>query len=79
VVGIDNIPVGVLKTGVNVLAAPLAHLCNIFSATGVFPSGLKAGKISSPVYKGGTSPGMTRCCIGWSLSSPRCIRTSRSL
>jgi hypothetical protein len=55
-VGIDDIHVGVLKTGIDVLAAPLPHLCNVSLATGVVPSGFKAGKIL-PGNKGGTSPG----------------------
>jgi hypothetical protein len=34
-----------------VLAAPIAHMCNVSFATGAVPSGLKVGKIT-PVYKG---------------------------
>lgn len=49
--GMDNIPVAVLKLGVEVLAAPIAHLCNVSFATGVMPAGLKVGRVT-PVYKG---------------------------
>lgn len=49
--GVDNIPVSVLKKAIDVLAAPIAHLCNVSLATGVVPSGLKLGKIT-PVFKG---------------------------
>jgi hypothetical protein len=43
--------VEVFKKGVEVLAAPIAHMCNVSFATGVVPTGLKVGKIT-PVYKG---------------------------
>jgi hypothetical protein len=49
--GVDTIPVEVLKKGVEVLADPIAHMCNVSFATGVVPAGLKVGKIY-PVYKG---------------------------
>jgi hypothetical protein len=49
--GVNTIPMEVLKKGVEVLAAPIAHMCNVSFATGVVPAGLKVGKIT-PVYKG---------------------------
>jgi hypothetical protein len=50
--GIDEIPVSILKKSVDTLAAPIAHLCNMSLATGVVPSGFKVGRIS-PIFKGG--------------------------
>jgi hypothetical protein len=53
--GVDGIPVSVLKKGVALLAAPLAHLVNRSLATGVVPSGFKLAPVF-PVYKGGSKP-----------------------
>jgi hypothetical protein len=50
--GIDEIPVSVLKKSVDTLASPIAHLCNRSLATGVVPSGFKVGRLS-PIFKGG--------------------------
>jgi hypothetical protein len=50
--GIDGIPVSVLKRGIEVLASPIAYLVNRSLATGTVPTGLKTG-IVHPVYKGG--------------------------
>jgi hypothetical protein len=53
--GLDGIPVSVLRKGVNLLAAPIAHLVNRSLATGVVPSGFKVGRVC-PVYKGSSKP-----------------------
>jgi hypothetical protein len=50
--GIDGIPVSVLKTGIQILADPIAYMINRSLATGVVPAGLKRG-IVHPVHKGG--------------------------
>lgn len=50
--GVDKIPVSVLKKGIEVLASPIAHLVNRSLASGVVPSGFKKG-IIHPVHKGG--------------------------
>jgi hypothetical protein len=69
--GIDGIPVSVLKRGFEVLASPIAYLCNRSMATGKVPAGLKMG-IVHPVHKGSgkkhadPSPSY-HCC-------PRCWR-----
>jgi hypothetical protein len=49
--GIDGIPVSILKKGVTLLATPLAHLVNRSLAEGVVPVGFKSAKIY-PVHKG---------------------------
>jgi hypothetical protein len=49
--GVDGIPVSVLKKGVEVLAAPLAHLVNQSLASGIVPNGFKVG-IIVPGHKG---------------------------
>ena len=50
--GIDGIPVSVLKKGVSVLASPIAFLVQRSLASGIVPSGFKKG-IITPIYKGG--------------------------
>lgn len=54
-VGVDGIPVGVLKLGVEVLAGPISHVINRSLATGCVPQRWKQG-IIKPVYKGGSKP-----------------------
>jgi hypothetical protein len=54
--GIDGIPVFVLKTGIQILADPIAYMVNRSLATGVVPIGLKRG-IVHPVHKGGGARG----------------------
>jgi hypothetical protein len=49
--GLDSIPVSVLKKGVEVLASPIAHLINRSLASGVVPSGFKIGCVI-PIHKG---------------------------
>lgn len=49
--GHDGIPVSVWKKGIDVLAAPVAHLVNASLASGVVPAAFKKG-IVHPVYKG---------------------------
>jgi hypothetical protein len=49
--GIDGIPVSILKKGVSVLATPIAHLVNRSLAEGVVPAGFKTAQIH-PVHKG---------------------------
>jgi hypothetical protein len=49
--GLDGIPVSVLKKGVEVLASPIAHLINRSLASGVVPSGFKIGCVI-PIHKG---------------------------
>jgi hypothetical protein len=53
--GNDGIPVSVLKLGVEVFAAPIAHLVNRSLATGIVPAQFKVA-ITIPVYKGGGKP-----------------------
>jgi hypothetical protein len=50
-IGLDGIPVSILKKGVNVLASPIAHLINRSLASGVVPSGFKIGCVI-PIHKG---------------------------
>jgi hypothetical protein len=49
--GIDNIPMSVLKKGVEVLAGPISHLVNISLAEGRVPEAFKVGKVF-PIFKG---------------------------
>jgi hypothetical protein len=49
--GLDGIPVSVLKKGVEVLASPIAHLVNRSLASGVVPNGFKIGCVI-PIHKG---------------------------
>jgi hypothetical protein len=48
--GIDNIPVSILKKRVEVLAGPISHLVNRSLAEGRVPKAFKVGKVF-PVYK----------------------------
>jgi hypothetical protein len=50
--GTDGIPVSILKTGSDMLAAPVSHLVNMSLSAGVFPSAFKTALIH-PVYKEG--------------------------
>jgi hypothetical protein len=50
--GIDGIPVSILKRGIEVLTSPFRYLVNRSTANGKVPDGLKTG-IVHPVYKGG--------------------------
>jgi hypothetical protein len=49
--GLDGIPMSVLKKGIDVLASPIAHLINRSLASGVVPSGFKIGCVI-PIHKG---------------------------
>jgi hypothetical protein len=49
--GLDGIPVSVLKKGIEVLVSPIAHLINRSLASGVVPSGFKIGCVI-PIHKG---------------------------
>ena len=49
--GIDGIPVSILKKGSKVLASPIAHLINMSLASGKVPLGFKTGTVI-PIYKG---------------------------
>jgi hypothetical protein len=49
--GVDGIPVSILKKGVDILSSPLAHLVNRSMTTGVVPSGFKLARVC-PIYKG---------------------------
>lgn len=49
--GVDGIPVSVLKLGAEVLASPIAHLVNQSLASGRVPVGFKTGVVI-PVHKG---------------------------
>jgi hypothetical protein len=51
-VGVDGIPVAVLKLGIECLASPISHVINRSLATGKVPDGFKQG-IVKPVFKGG--------------------------
>jgi hypothetical protein len=50
--GLDGIPVSVLKLGAEVLASPMAHLINLSLASGKVPAAFKTALVI-PVYKGG--------------------------
>ncbi|QQP41706.1 Uncharacterized protein FKW44_016166 [Caligus rogercresseyi] len=49
--GVDGIPVSVLKKGIEVLAGPIAHLVNRSLASGTVPTALKMSNVL-PVFKG---------------------------
>ncbi len=49
-VGVDGIPVSVLKMGVDVLADPIAHLVATSLASGIVPDGFKMANVT-PVHK----------------------------
>ena len=49
-VGVDGIATEVLKKGINVLASPMAIICNISLSTGIFPDIFKEA-IVHPVFK----------------------------
>jgi hypothetical protein len=50
--GLDGIPVSVLKLNAEVLASPMAHLINLSLASGKVPAAFKTALVI-PVYKGG--------------------------
>ncbi|QQP55221.1 Putative RNA-directed DNA polymerase from transposon BS [Caligus rogercresseyi] len=49
--GVDGIPVSVLKKGIEVLAGPISHLVNRSLASGTVPAALKLSNVL-PIYKG---------------------------
>ncbi|QQP52158.1 Uncharacterized protein FKW44_004206 [Caligus rogercresseyi] len=49
--GVDGIPVSILKKGIEVLAGPIAHLVNRSLASGTVPTALKMSNVQ-PVFKG---------------------------
>jgi hypothetical protein len=49
--GLDGIPVSVLKKGIDVLASPIAHLINRSLASGTVPDGFKSACVI-PIHKG---------------------------
>ncbi|QQP38982.1 Uncharacterized protein FKW44_019723, partial [Caligus rogercresseyi] len=49
--GVDGIPVSVLKKGIEVLAGPISHLVNRSLASGTVPTALKLSNVL-PIYKG---------------------------
>jgi len=49
--GVDGIPVSILKKGVGILAAPIARLVNVSLSTGIVPRGFKTA-IVVPIHKG---------------------------
>ena len=51
--GIDKISGRFLKDGVNILAKPIAKICNISISSGLFPSDCKIAKLK-PLYKKGS-------------------------
>jgi hypothetical protein len=53
--GVDNIPMSVLKKGVEVLAGPVAHLINRSLAKGKVPAQFKIGWVH-PIHKGKGKP-----------------------
>ncbi|QQP39700.1 Uncharacterized protein FKW44_013507, partial [Caligus rogercresseyi] len=68
--GVDGIPVSVLKKGIEVLAGPIAHLVNRSLASGTVPTALKMSNVL-PVFKGkpATDPASYRpICILPALS-----------
>jgi hypothetical protein len=50
--GLDGIPVSVLKKGAEVLSPPLAHLINRSLSSGIVPTGFKLAVVH-PIHKGG--------------------------
>ena len=50
--GVDNIPVSVMKSVIDVIAEPISALVNCSFSTGVVPDPLKIAKVC-PVHKGG--------------------------
>ncbi len=54
-VGIDEVPISVLKLGASVLAGPIAHLVRVSFASAKVPGGFKSA-IVRPVYKGKGKP-----------------------
>ncbi|QQP50643.1 Uncharacterized protein FKW44_011710, partial [Caligus rogercresseyi] len=53
--GVDGIPVSILKKGIEVLAGPIAHLVNKSLASGTVPTALKMSNVL-PVFKGKGKP-----------------------
>ena len=51
--GIDKISGKFLKDGANILAKPIANMCNISISSGLFPSNCKVAKLK-PLYKKGS-------------------------
>ena len=51
--GIDKISGRFLKDGANILAKPIAKICNISISSGLFPSDCKIAKLK-PLYKKGS-------------------------
>ena len=51
--GIDKILGRFLKDGANILAKPIAKICNISISSGLFPSDCKNAKLK-PLYKKGS-------------------------
>ena len=49
--GVDGIPISVLKKGVDMLASPISHLINMSLATGRVPVGFKTATVI-PIHKG---------------------------
>ena len=50
-IGVDGVSTEILKKGINVLASPIARICNISMSTGIFPDIFKEA-IVHPVFKG---------------------------
>ena len=48
--GIDGIPVSVLKKGIDELTSPISHLINMSFSSGRVPTGFKMAKVI-PIYK----------------------------
>ena len=51
--GVDKISERFLRDGANILAKPIAKLCNISISPGLFPSDCKSAKLK-PLYKKGS-------------------------
>jgi hypothetical protein len=75
--GIDTIPSEVFKKGVEVLAAPIAHMCNVSFVTGVVPAGLTLGKITRGMTRTERTPHHTAPYRS-SLPYPKCSRSWQS-
>lgn len=48
--GVDDLSMSTIKEAIDLLAAPLSHICNLSFEHGVFPDKLKTAKIL-PVFK----------------------------
>ena len=50
IIGINSIPIKILKLAKEQISEQLCFICNLFFTTGIFPDSLKIAKVT-PVYK----------------------------